>query len=103
MQMSGSKIAVACVLALLLSACAAGGVESAQAAHGGMLSQFLLGLWHGIISPVTLLVEIGHRLAPHAIPWALRFYETKADSVVYDIGFWLGLGGGPTLLARRWR
>ncbi|HEY5289642.1 MAG TPA: hypothetical protein VIJ59_06370 [Caulobacteraceae bacterium] len=102
MKMSGSKIAVACFATLLLSACAAGGVESAQAAHGGMLSLFFLGLWHGIISPVTLLVEIGHKLAPHAIPWALRFYETKTDSVVYDIGFWLGLGSAPTLLVRRW-
>jgi len=103
MTKPGLKIAAACALALLLSACAAGGPESATAAHGGMLSLFLLGLWHGIIAPVTLLVEIGHRLWPHTIPWALRFYEVKANSVVYDIGFFFGLGGGPSILAFRRR
>lgn len=89
----------------LVSACAAGGVESGGAAHGTWLSLFLLGIWHGIIAPVTLLVEIGHRLWPHTIPWAIRLYETRADSVVYDVGFFLGLGGGPTLAwrGRRWR
>jgi hypothetical protein len=96
------KIAAACVLVLLLSACAAGGIESGQAAHAGMLSEFLLGLWHGIIAPFTLLVEILHKLLPKTIPWAIRMYETKADAVVYDIGFYIGLGSGPALAWRRW-
>ena len=90
-------------LLLLLGACAAGGVESGQAAHGGMLSMFLLGLWHGLIAPVTVLVEVGHRLWPHTIPWAVRVYETRANSVLYDVGFLLGVGGGPLVAARRWR
>jgi hypothetical protein len=87
---------------LLLGACAAGGVESGQAAHGGMLSEFLLGLWHGIIAPITLLVEVGHKLWPHTIPWDIHLYETRAASVVYDVGFFLGLGGAPSLALRRW-
>jgi hypothetical protein len=99
----GPKLLFVCGLALLLTACAAGGVESAQAAHGGALSLFLLGLWHGIIAPITLLVEIGHRLLPHTIPWAIRLYELKANSVVYDVGFFLGVGGGPVVVTRRWR
>jgi len=37
------------------------------------------------------------------VPWAIRLYETKADSVAYDVGFFLGLGGGPTIVVRRWR
>ena len=102
MKNSGLKIAGACALALLLAACAAGGVESGQAVHGGMVQLFLLGLWHGIIAPLMLLVEIGHKLWPHTIPWALRLSETRADSVAYDVGFFLGLGGGPTLVVRRW-
>jgi hypothetical protein len=100
---TGPKLLFVCGLALFVTACAAGGVESAQAAHGGTLSLFLLGFWHGIIAPVTLLVEIGHRLWPHTIPWALRLYELKANSVVYDVGFFLGVGGGPVVVTRRWR
>ena len=103
MVRTGPRLLAACALALLLAACAAGGVESAQSAHGGMLSLFLLGLWHGIIAPVTLLVEVLHRLWPHTIPWALRLYETRANSVVYDVGFFLGLGGGPSVAWARSR
>jgi hypothetical protein len=97
-----SKLLGVLALALLLAACAAGGVESHQAAQGGILSQFLLGLWHGIISPVTLLVEVGHKLFPGVIPWAIRLYETRDATVVYDVGFYLGLAGAPSMAFRRW-
>ena len=102
--MSGhsSRLLGAIGLALLLAACAAGGVESHQAAQGGWLSQFLLGLWHGIISPITLLVEIGHKLFPGIIPWAIRLYETRDATVVYDVGFYLGMAGAPSFAVRRW-
>jgi hypothetical protein len=100
---TGRKLFAVCALALFLAACAAGGVESGEAAHGGMISLFLLGFWHGIIAPFTLLVEIGHKLWPHTIPWAIRLYELKANSVVYDVGFFLGVGGGPVVVTRRWR
>jgi hypothetical protein len=89
-------------LAVVVAACAAGGVESHQAAQGGVVSQFLLGLWHGIISPITLLVEIGHKLFPGVIPWAIRLYETRDATVVYDVGFYLGLAGAPSAAFRRW-
>jgi hypothetical protein len=103
MKSSTMKVPAACGLLLVLTACAAGGPEAAQAVHRGWLSLFLLGVWHGIIAPVTLLVEVGHRLWPNTIPWAIRLYETQANSVVYDVGFFLGLGGGPTIVVRRWR
>ena len=100
--MTTTRIVGVAALALLLAACAAGGVESHQAAQGGFISQFLLGLWHGIISPITLLVEIGHKLFPKTIPWAIRLYETRDATVVYDVGFYLGLAGAPSLAVRRW-
>ena len=100
---SGLAIAVVLALGLCLAACAAGGAKSAQAAHGGLFSKFLLGFWHGIIAPVTLLVEVLHKLWPHTIPWAFKLYETKANSVAYDLGFFFGLGGGPVIVIRRWR
>ena len=86
-----------------LAACAAGSADSAHAASSGLLGEFVLGLWHGFISPITLLVEIINALLPHVLPWHAHLYETKADSVAYDLGFYLGLGGGPVVVWRRWR
>ncbi|HEY7852429.1 MAG TPA: hypothetical protein VIB82_05595 [Caulobacteraceae bacterium] len=102
MTETSARIVGVVALALLLAACAAGGVESQQAAHGGFVSQLLLGLWHGIISPITLLVEIGHKLLPTVIPWTLRLYEARDPTVVYDVGFYIGMAGAPSLAWRRW-
>jgi hypothetical protein len=97
------KILGALGLLLVLAACAAGGPESAKAVHGGAISELLLGLWHGIIAPVTLLVEILHKLLPDVIKWDIRLYETRGATWLYDLGFYLGLGGGPVVIWRRWR
>jgi hypothetical protein len=80
---------------LLLGACAAGSAASHHAAGQGALYQFILGFWHGVIAPVTLIVEIVNKLAPKALPWRFHLYETQAAGVAYDIGFYLGLVGGP--------
>ena len=88
------EVAGAMVLVLALAACAAGSAESAHAASSGGLSQFFLGVWHGLIGPVMLIVEVVNRLAPHALPWTVRFYESKGTGIVYDVGFYLGLAQG---------
>jgi len=104
MSINRIKVAGALVALLALSACVAGSGESAHAASGGMLSQALLGLWHGIIAPVTLIIEIINRVFPHVLPWQTHLYETKAEGVAYDVGFYLGLAGGPSFaFGRRWR
>ena len=87
-------------LCLALGACVAGGVESQHAAAGGDISQLVLGFWHGVISPVTLIVEIINRFAPHALPWAPHLYEKTGTGVAYDVGFYVGLAGGPSILWR---
>jgi hypothetical protein len=68
-----------------------------------MLSQFLLGLWHGVIAPIMLILEVINRLAPHVLPWTVRFYESEGTGVVYDVGFYIGLGGGPLAIGSGWR
>jgi hypothetical protein len=93
--------AVGVVLCLALCACVAGSGESHHAAAGGFVSQFLLGLWHGIIAPLTLLVEIINRLAPNALPWKPRMYEPSATGWLYDLGFYLGLVGSPVFASSR--
>ena len=96
------RLAAVTIAVLMLSACVAGSAESAHAASGGMLSQFLLGLWHGIIAPVTLIGEIVNRFAPHLLPWRLRLYETRDTGLAYDVGFYFGLAGGPPIVLNRW-
>jgi len=97
------RIAGAVGLCLALGACVAGGVESQHAASGGDISQLVLGFWHGLISPVTLIVEIINRFIPHALPWQPHVYEKTGTGVAYDVGFYFGLAGGPTVLWGRRR
>lgn len=96
-------IAAVALAALALAACVAGSAESGQSAAGGMVPQFLLGFWHGIIGPVILIGEIIGRFAPHLLPWKLHLYETRATGAAYDLGFYLGLAGGPPFAWSRWR
>ncbi len=79
-------------LCLCLGACAAGSTDAHAAAAGGDISQFFLGLWHGIIAPITLVVEIINKLAPSLLPWRPHFFETGAG-VAYDVGFFLTVTG----------
>jgi hypothetical protein len=92
------------VLSVALCACAAGSAESHHAASAGLLSQLLLGFWHGLIGPVMLIIEVVNRFAPHVLPWpTVRFYEAAGASAIYDIGFYLGLVGSPVVIGSRWR
>jgi hypothetical protein len=99
----GAKLALPIAACLLFAACAPGSADSAHAASSGLIGEFLLGLWHGIISPITLLAEIINALLPNLLPWKAHLYEVKAAGPVYDLGFYLGLGGGPVVLWRRRR
>ncbi len=96
------RIAGVALLTLALGACVAGSTGAQHAAAGGDISQFLLGLWHGVIAPVMLIVELVDRLAPHLLPWSVRFFEAKGTGVAYDVGFYLGLVGSPFLIGSGW-
>jgi len=98
-----ANIACLTLALLLLGACVAGSGESQHAAAGGMLSQFLLGFWHGVIAPLTMIGEIINHFAPHALPWTVHLYEPRGTGVAYDGGFYLGLAGGPSVLFGNWR
>jgi len=98
-----AKIAGAVIVMLTLCACVAGSADSGHTASGTLLSQFLLGVWHGLIAPATLLVEVVNALAPHLLPWQARLYETRATGVVYDVGFYLGLAGSPIVIGKRFK
>jgi hypothetical protein len=90
---------ITCVVLLLaVSGCAAGTQASHQAVESGVLPELLLGFWHGLIAPFTLIGEIIDKLAPNALPWKFRFYEVQGTDVLYDVGFFIGLFGGPSVI-----
>ena len=49
----------------------------------GAVAGILLGLWHGIISPITLIMSF---LNP-----AVQMYEVRNDGAPYNLGFFLGI------------
>lgn len=99
-----SRIAISALLVMALCACAAGSADAQHAAHSGMLSTFVLGFWHGLIAPVTLVVEVINEFATRGtLPWSPHFYQEGAG-VVYDIGFFIGVVAGPAILwSGSWR
>jgi hypothetical protein len=94
--------AAAGALLVSLNGCAAGSSESSHSVSGGLLAQFLLGVWHGVIAPATLLLEVVNRIAPALLPWSAHFYESRGTGVEYDAGFYLGLTGSPLFAWSRW-
>jgi len=91
------KYAVGAVLLLGLSACAAGSTDAQEAADSGGVALLLLGFWHGLIAPLTLLVSAINEFATGALPWTPRMYQ-EGGGVIYDIGFFVGMIGGPSIL-----
>ena len=66
---------------LLLAACAAGPNELAHT--GGDPAGFWLGLWHGLISPITFVVSL--------FTAQVNIYEVHNNGNWYDLGFVLGV------------
>lgn len=62
---------------------------------GGAVAGILLGLWHGIISPITLILSF--------LNSNVQMYEVHNDGAPYNLGFFLGIAiivGGLGFLRR---
>lgn len=97
-----SRIRIAVVLVggmLLLAACAAGvNPEVGVSPPDGDVAGFWLGLWHGVIAPVTFVISL--------FTDNVSLYEVHNNGNWYDFGFVLGAGillGGGGLGTRRTR
>jgi hypothetical protein len=73
-------VAMAVAVLLVLGACAAGANSAAsRTADAG----FWLGLWHGVISPITFIVSL--------FKDSVSIYEVHNNGNWYDFGFMLGV------------
>lgn len=73
------------LLALVLVACAARvNPEVGVVAEGGDVAGFWLGLWHGMIAPITFVISL--------FTDNVNFYEVHNNGNWYDLGFVIGAG-----------
>lgn len=97
---AGTAVIVAVIVlgVLLLAGCAAG-PNDAAAVGSAHQAGFWLGLWHGLISPITFLISLfNHNVS---------LYEVHNNGGWYDFGFMIGVSvvfsGGPGSSAARRR
>ena len=74
---------VVVALALVLAACAAGpNAAAGSVADSGRVAGFWLGLWHGIITPVTFVISL--------FSDNVNIYEIHNNGNWYNLGFVIG-------------
>ena len=72
-------------LAFVLTSCAAGpNVARGAPDAGGDVAGFWLGLWHGVIAPVTFIISLFKN--------SIDLYEVHNNGNWYNFGFVLGAG-----------
>lgn len=85
------------VVAMMLAGCAAGAnPDAGVAGPDGDVAGFWLGLWQGVIAPVTFVVSL--------FSDSVGIYEVHNSGGWYDFGYVLGLGafvGGSSSAASR--
>jgi hypothetical protein len=77
-----SILAVALLIAL--AGCTPGPNPLAGSFPGRGEAGFWMGLWHGMICPIVLVVSFFHR--------SMTIYEVNNSGVLYNAGFVLGAG-----------
>ncbi len=86
-------------LTLVLSSCAPGPNNLKRTPNAeGRIAGFWLGVWHGLIAPITFIVSLFTK--------NVSFYEVHNNGGWYNLGFVLGAGiltGGIGGTARRCR
>lgn len=94
-------LALALVITVLLAAACAPGPNSLERTPGpeGKVAGFWLGLWHGLISPITFVVSLFSK--------GVRLYEVHNNGGWYNFGFVIGAGlflsGGILGKKKKWR
>lgn len=96
----GLVIVLIIIALVVLAGCAAGPNEVANSPdEGGHVAGFWLGLWHGIIAPITFVISLFND--------NVSMYAIHNNGGWYDFGFLFGLaavwggGGSGACRARR--
>ena len=96
------------VIALTLTGCLAGSPEADQLVSTGWPGSLILGFWHGLIAPLSFLMEQLQNNYPgvlHTLPYEFwgpwHIYDTHNASFVYNIGFCFGLFFLPSFIWAR--
>ena len=76
-----AAVAVLGLLVVLVAACTAG--PNAAAGQGPNDAGFWLGLWHGLIAPITFLVSLFNH--------SVGIYEVHNNGGWYNFGFLIGV------------
>ena len=86
------RTACGVAVVLLLSGCAS--AANPYVTHGHDVAGFWLGLWHGLILPVTFVVSLFND--------RVGIYAARNSGHLYDLGFVMGAGGlsAPGFLSR---
>jgi len=80
-----SIIGICLILIFILSSCVAGPNKLEKTPNEeGEVAGFLMGLWQGLISPVTFIISIFSK--------SIRFYEVHNSGTWYNFGFVIGAG-----------
>ncbi len=92
------NILVALIAIFFLASCTPGPNTSEHVAGAGSsIAGFWLGLWHGLISPVTFIISLFNK--------TMNVYEVHNNGGWYNFGFILGIcitfGGGTKASSRR--
>jgi hypothetical protein len=84
--MQKSKVILILVLFLfVLTSCAPGPNDMEKTPdEEGKVAGFWMGLWHGLISPITFIISVFSK--------SVRFYEVHNNGTWYNFGFVLGAG-----------
>ena len=83
--MKGMKVLLVLVMVLLLTVSCAPGPNTLTGSPNeeGKLAGFWLGLWHGIIAPITFIVSLFNK--------NVGIYEAHNSGTLYNLGYLLGL------------
>ena len=88
--MKVSVIVVTLALLLVMLAGCAPGPNELVRTNAGTAAGFWMGLWHGIIAPVTFVISLFNK--------SVQMYEVHNTGNWYNLGFLLGMsiifGGG---------
>ncbi len=99
--MKRGKVVIAILIVMVvLASCAPGPNSMADVPpEDGEVAGFWMGLWHGVIAPVTFIISLFNK--------SIEFYEVHNNGGWYSFGFLLGasiiLGGGSGGAASRRR